>query len=605
MSKSDFDGKAHARRLPTGPGVYVMRGARGEALYVGKAANLRKRVASYFDARPKGERIMRMVNRIREIEVSLTNSEGEALLLENAWIKSLRPRYNVLLRDDKSYPWLMVTAEHPFPRVAFHRGARSRDRRYFGPYPSARSVRESINLMQKIFRIRNCEDSYFSHRSRPCLQYQIKRCTAPCVGRVSTEEYGQQVEDAMLFLNGNSGQVIGRLVRRMEQAAGEQQYEQAAVFRDQIAALKSMQAKQWLPGRGGNVDLLALAREGKSACVQVVSFRGGRNIGQRSFFPTQVNDHSDAAVLQAFVGQYYRERMPPAQVILSHVLPGQRLFEQVFSEQAGRRVQLQSRPRGERREWLQRTSKNASNALQMKLAGGERKAAQLDALAELLRLDTTPEWIECFDISHFSGGQTVGACVAFDINGPVKSRYRRYTLRDVAAGDDYAAMEQVLTRRYRHAAAGEEEGAAPDIVLIDGGRGQLGRAVAVFEDLGLAGPVLLGVAKGASRRAGHEEWVLPGGRSLRPGPESSASHLVQQIRDEAHRFAITGHRGQRQKASVRSELEEIPGIGAGRRRALLTQFGGLKGVRSASAEQLASVPGISKALAKKIFRALH
>jgi excinuclease ABC subunit C len=581
-----------------------MRGGRGEALYVGKAANLRKRVASYFDARPKTDRIMRMVARVRDIEVSLTRSEGEALLLENEWIKSLKPRYNVLLRDDKSYPWLMVTTGHDFPRVAFHRGARSEGQCYFGPYPSARSVRESINLMQKIFRIRNCEDSYFQHRSRPCLQYQIRRCTAPCVGLVSRSEYRQQIDDALLYLRGNSGRVIERLIERMEQAAQNQAYEQAAVFRDQINALKRMQASQWLPGRRGDLDILALAREGPAACVQVVSFRGGRNIGERSFFPTQVEGHDNSEILQAFLGQYYRERMPPAELLLSHALPFRRLFEQVFSERAGRAVALQPHPRGERRAALRLALENARNALHLKIAGGQRMATQLESLQALLGLDAPPDWIECFDISHFTGGQTVGACVAFDGQGPVKSRYRRYNLRGVTAGDDYAAMEQVLLRRYRHVAEGDAS--MPDLVIIDGGRGQLARALKVFEDLGLAGTPVVGIAKGAARRAGHEEWVLPPPRkSLRPGPDSAASHLVQTIRDEAHRFAITGHRGQRQKATVRSELEELPGVGPGRRRALLTHFGGMKGVRAASAEQLASVPGISKALARKIFRALH
>ncbi len=598
-----FDGQAFARRLPTGPGVYVMRDQSAKPLYVGKAANLRKRVASYFDARPKIDRIMRMVAQVRDIEVSLTPSEGEALLLENEWIKSLKPRYNVLLRDDKSYPWLMVTTDHDFPRVAFHRGGRRADRRYFGPYPSARSVRESINLMQKIFRIRNCEDSYFAHRSRPCLQHQIKRCTAPCVGYVSEAEYRQQVDDATLYLNGNSNRVIQRLIARMEEAAAQQEYESAAVYRDQIQALKSMQAGQWRPGKGGNLDILALAREGRAACVQVVSFRGGRNIGQRSYFPSQTEGLESAEVLQAFMGQYYRERMPPADLLVSHELPGSGLFEVVFSERAGRQVRVQAHPRGQRREWLELTRRNAGNALQLKLASGERKAAQLEALQNLLALDSTPESIECFDISHFQGGQTVGACVVFDPKGPVKSRYRRYNLKDITPGDDYAAMKQVLTRRYRSVAEGEGE--LPDLILIDGGKGQLSQALEVMSDLGVTRPAIIGVAKGPTRKAGFEEWVMPDGASMIPGPESSASHLVQEVRDEAHRFAITGHRGRRQKASVRSELEEIQGIGAGRRRALLTHFGGMKGVRAASAEQLETVPGISKSMARRIFRALH
>jgi len=599
-----FDGRAFARRLPTGPGVYVMRTAQGDALYVGKAANLRKRVASYFDARPKVDRIMRMVAQIGGIEVSLTRSEGDALLLENEWIKSLRPRYNILLRDDKSYPWVMLTLDHEMPRIAFHRGAQRKGPAYFGPYPSAGSVRESINLIQKIFRVRNCEDSYYAHRSRPCLQYQIKRCTAPCVGLVTCKDYASQVEDAMLFLKGDSQQVIRRLIRRMEQAAQGQAYEKAAGFRDQINALKSMQAQQRVSGAGGDMDIIAVALEEGRACVQVVSFRGGRNIGQKSFFPTRVAGHDAAAVLEAFIGQHYREHRPPRQLILSHPVPDRALFEQAFTERFGYRVAIQPHPRGPRRQWRDLAMRNAESALQIQLSGGSRIARQFRALQQLLKLDAEPESIECFDISHLAGGETVGSCVVFDRNGPVKSRYRRYNLKDITPGDDYAAMEQVLRRRYRKLAGGE--GVVPGLILVDGGRGQLNRASEVLNEHGLQDVPVVGVAKGAARRAGYEEWVLPGHPGgLHPGPESPASHLVQQVRDEAHRFAITGHRGKRRKASVKSGLEEVPGIGAGRRRALLTHFGGMKGVRKAGVEELASVPGISSALAERIFRALH
>jgi excinuclease ABC subunit C len=603
-SNDEFDGKRFARRLATGPGVYLMRAGDGSVLYVGKAANLRKRVSSYFDARPKGSRIMRMVAQVRSIEVALTRTEGEALLLENEWIKAHMPRYNVLLRDDKSYPWLMLTTDHEYARIAFHRGRRKPGRTYLGPYPSASSVRESINLIQKTFQVRNCEDSYFAHRTRPCLQHQIKRCTAPCVGLVSAADYQAQVDDALLFLRGQSHKVIERLITRMERAAGAQHYEQAAVYRDQINTLKSMQSQQFVSGGTGDVDIIALAVGQRAACVQLMSFRGGRNLGQRAYYPVHTRGVDEADILQAFIGQYYRERMPPADLILSHKLPEQALFAEVFSERAGRKVRLQSAPRGDRRQWLELSKRNAQNALEIHLASDARIGAQFEALRDLLGLEETPERIECFDISHTSGNQAVGSCVVFDASGAMKSLYRRFNLRGITPGDDYAAMRQVLDRRYRKLS--EEEGARPGLIVVDGGKGQLRQAVEVLSELGLADIPLMGVAKGPARRAGMEEWIIAGqARPLLPGPESPASHLIQQVRDEAHRFAITGHRGQRQKAAVQSSLEEIAGVGAARRRALLNHFGGIRGVRKAGIEELSSVPGINQALAQKIYDALH
>ena len=599
-----FDGKKFARRLSAGPGVYLMRDSEGTALYVGKAANLRKRVSSYFDARPKIERIMRMVARIHSIEVSLARTEAEALLLENEWIKSLKPRYNVLLRDDKSYPWVMLGTDHEYPRIAFHRGGKDKGRRYLGPYPSASSVRESINLIQKLFLLRNCEDSYFSHRTRPCLQYQIKRCTAPCVGKVTPEGYAGQVEDALLFLRGHSQKVITRLIRRMENAAAEQHYEQAAHYRDQINHLKQMQARQFVSSGNGDLDIIALARLESASAIEVISVRGGRSLGQRDYFPTQAEGHTDAEVLQAFLGQYYRDRKPPPELIISHSVEQQDLFEEVFSEHIGRKVHIQSHPRSHRRQWLELAGRNALNALHMRSSESSRIGKQFESLAGLLGLDEPPKSIECFDISHTSGHKTVASCVVFGIEGPVKSRYRRYNLKGFTPGDDYAAMREVLGRRYRKLQ--KEEGHMPDLIIVDGGKGQLGIAMEVLADCGLSDIPLMGVAKGPSRRAGYEEWVLPvAPHSLQPGPESSASHLVQQVRDEAHRFAITGHRGRRQKAVVHSVLEDIPGVGARRRRALLTHFGGLQGVRKAGVEELMGIPGINRQLAERIFKALH
>ncbi|MEE8495360.1 MAG: excinuclease ABC subunit UvrC [Xanthomonadales bacterium] len=603
-SPTVFDGKAFACRLPTRPGVYLMRDPQDTVLYVGKAQNLRKRVASYFDARPKAERIMRMIARVCEIEVSLTRTEGEALLLENEWIKSLKPRYNILLRDDKSYPWIALGTQHEFPQIAFHRGARDKKKSYFGPYPSAGSVRESISLIQKLFRLRNCEDSYFSHRNRPCLQYQIKRCTAPCVGHVSRQDYAAQVDHASLFLQGKNQQVMTRLIARMERAAKAQAYESAAMFRDQINALKQMQAQQFVAAGRGDIDFIALAQEQAKSCVQLVSFRGGRNLGQRSHFPSQAQGRKPGEVLDAFLGQYYQDRVAPPQLVVSHEVENRELLSLVFTEKAGRKVSIQAQPRGDRRHMLELAAANAMQALKMRLASRANMAMQFEAFAQLIGLDDIPQSVDCFDISHTAGQQTVGACVVFDINGPIKSHYRRYKLQGITPGDDYAAMKQVLTRRYGRLC--KEEGSMPGLILIDGGKGQLKQALEVLSEFGLSGIPVMGVAKGKARKAGHEEWILPQPlRSYRPGPESPASHLVQQIRDEAHRFAITGHRGMRQKAATRSTLEKIPGIGPRRRRSLLNHFGGLQGVNRAGTEELSSVPGISRPLAEEIFRALH
>ena len=474
-AKQPFDGKSFAARLPTRPGVYLMRDEGGEPLYVGKARNLRKRVASYFDARPKIERIMRMVARIRQIEVSLTRTEGEALLLENEWIKSLQPRYNILLRDDKSYPWIALSTDHEFPRIAFHRGARDSGKRYFGPYPSAGSVRESINLIQKLFRIRNCEDSYFAHRNRPCLQYQIRRCTAPCVGLVSRDSYAEQVSDAILFLQGKNQKVLTRLIPRMEQASPSLEFEAAAMYRDQISTLKQMQAQQFVSGRQADIDFIALAQEQGLSCVQVVSIRGGRNLGQRSHFPSQAEDCAAEEVMEAFLGQYYQAATAAgpdrdfARTAKSRVC-----WRRFSRSRPNARSACRPHPRGDRRKMLELAAGNARQSLQMRLASKANMAAQFEALQGLLDLDEPPASVECFDISHTAGKQTVGACVVFDGNGPVKSRYRRYNLKGIEPGDDYAAMHQVLSRRYGRMQA--EEGTLPDLVLIDGGKGQLRQA---------------------------------------------------------------------------------------------------------------------------------
>ncbi len=421
---------------------------------------------------------------------------------------------------------------------------------------------------------------------------------------MSPDEYAEQVKDAILFLQGKNQKVLTRMIKRMEQAAERLEFEAAAAFRDQINLLKQMQARQFVSGKTADIDFIALTQEQGQSCVQLVSIRGSRNLGQRSYFPSQAEGYSGAEVLEAFLGQYYRNRLPPADIVVSHPLENEKLLASVFSSQAGHRVSFQAHPRGERKKMLESAIRNSKQALKMRLAGKANMAAQFEALQNLLKLGESPGSVECFDISHMSGNQTVGSCVVFDQNGPVKSRYRRYNLKGITPGDDYAAMRQVLTRRYGRIQA--EEGLLPELIIIDGGKGQLRQAEEALEEFGLSGIPMLGIAKGRSRRAGHEEWIIASPyRSLRPGPESPASHLVQQIRDEAHRFAITGHRGQRQKASTKSTLEKIPGIGPRRRRALLNHFGGLQGVNKAGIEEISSVPGISRLLAEEIFRALH
>ena len=596
-----FDGRAVAAALPAAPGVYRMLGADGGMLYVGKARALRNRVGSYFNATPKGSRIMAMLAQVARIEVTVTRSEAEALLLENQLIKSLTPRYNVMLRDDKSYPFVLLTRED-WPRIAFHRGPRGIPGRYFGPYPSAVSVRETLNLMHKLFRLRSCEDSVFRNRSRPCLQHQIGRCSAPCVGLVPTREYDATVRRAGLFLEGRSGELVDELGKAMEEASGRLQFEQAAQLRDQIAGVRKIQARQYVEGEQVEMDVLACVLEQGMACVLLMAFRNGLNQGTRSFFPRPNGAESTEEVLGAFVTQYYLEQRPPREIVLSHAIPDVDLLQEVFSAQAGRRVEIKPVVRGERARYLEIARQNAALALATEIGSSASQRARLVSLQEMLELSEPPKRIECFDISHTMGEATVASCVVFDGEGPVRGQYRRFNIAGIEPGDDYAAMHQALQRRFRR---GVEEGVLPDLLLIDGGAGQLAQARAVLDELGVQGVAMVGVAKGAARRAGHEALVLADGRELRPGAASPALQLVQQVRDEAHRFAITGHRGKRQKTRETSRLEDIPGIGPRRRSSLLKHFGGLAGLKSAGAEEIARVEGVNAALAQRIYAALH
>ena len=596
-----FDGKEFVRELTTAPGVYRMLAADGCVLYVGKAASLKKRVANYFRADQPSRRLAAMVAQIAAVEITVTRTAGEALLLENQLIKTLKPRYNVLLRDDKSYPYILLTDE-TWPRIAFHRGPRSAAGRYFGPYPSAGAVRETMDLMQKIFKLRSCEDSVFRNRSRPCLQHQIGRCSAPCVGFIATREYDASVRRAALFLEGRSTELVDDLTRSMESASARLEFENAAQLRDAISTIRRVQARQYVEGEQVEMDVLACAIVPGAACVLLLSFRNGMNHGTRSFFPKLNGADSAEEVLAAFVGQYYLEKRPPREIVLSHAIPDIELFEKVFSEQAGRRVEIKPSVRGERARYLELAQNNAEHALLAQLSSSATQGKRLASLQQLLDLPTLPQRIECFDISHTMGEATVASCVVFDAEGPVRAQYRRFNISGITPGDDYAAMHQALERRFRRAIG---EGVIPDLLLIDGGAGQLAQAQQVLAELGVVGVVMVGVAKGEERRPGHEALVFTDVREIRPGVESPGLQLVQQVRDEAHRFAITGHRGRRQKTRETSRLEDIAGIGPRRRASLLKHFGGLAGLKTAGAEEIARVEGVSAALAGRIYASLH
>ncbi|HEU0277444.1 MAG TPA: excinuclease ABC subunit UvrC [Rhodanobacteraceae bacterium] len=604
VSEPAFDGKAFVRTLSTSPGVYRYFDADDELLYVGKAGNLKKRVGSYF-LKPRMEpRIAAMVSQIARAEITITRTEGEALLLESQLIKSLKPRYNILLRDDKSYPYIYLSAGEDFPRLAFHRGARNLPGRFFGPYPSTYAVRESLNLMQKLFKVRQCEDSYFRNRSRPCLQHQIGRCTAPCVGLIGREDYAVDVRHAQMFLEGRSSAVIDELAGSMEQAAAALNFERAATLRDQVAALRRLQAQHHVQGASADMDVIACRIESGLACVSVLFFRDGISLGTRDFFPRLPLDAEPADVLAQFIAQYYLERPVPRELVVGEALEDEAILAELLAQQSGHAVEIKTRVRGERAQFLQMAERNAQASLTQRLASRQTLGARFDDLQKVLGLGAPPKRIECFDISHTRGELTVASCVVFGPEGPDKSHYRRFNISGITPGDDYAAMHQALTRRFRKVAEGE--GAKPDVLLIDGGAGQVAQALDVLRELGVGGIEVVGVAKGPGRRAGEETLVLAdSGKEIHPGSSSPALHLVAAVRDEAHRFAISGHRKRREKARERSVLEDVPGIGARRRTALLKAFGGLAGVEAAGVEELMQIKGIDRGLAERIYAAMH
>ena len=599
-----FDGRAFARALTHKPGVYRMLDAQGNVLYVGKARDLRKRVSSYFTRSSTAPKTAALLELTHDMEVTVTHTETEALILENSLIKEYLPRFNVLLRDDKSYPYLYLSSDQTFPALTFYRGSRKGKGRYFGPFPGAASVRETLNLLQKLFRIRSCEDTFFNNRSRPCLQYQIKRCTAPCVGLIDEKAYRASVRHTVMVLEGKNSEVIDELVRGMEGAADRHDYETAAVYRDQIAALRSVLEKQYVAGNRTDHDIIVSVARGGTGCVQVFYIRKGRILGNKTFFPKHTEHATAADILEAFVPQYYLSREAPTDILVNHRLDDIQLLQDVLGENSGHRVTISQSVRGERARWLQMAITNAEHALQRHLSSRVGLQQRLEALCEALKLDGIPQRIECFDISHSRGESTVGACVVFDTDGPVKSDYRRFNVEGIAPGDDYSAIRQVIGRRYRRSTM--EDGKLPDVLFIDGGRGQVRMAREALEEIQISGVTVVGIAKGPSRRPGTESLFLPDVKTpiILPG-DSAALHLIQQIRDEAHRFAIGGHRQQRAKTRSTSPLESIDGIGPKRRRHLLKQFGGLQGIARAGIDDLSNVHGISRELAQRIYNAFH
>lgn len=604
---SQFDEKTFLANLPTRPGVYRMFDEAGEVLYVGKAKSLKSRVSSYFRTTALDSKTMALVARINNVETTVTGSETEALLLEQSLIKEYRPPYNIVFRDDKSYPYIFLSTEDDYPRLAFHRGAQKRKGRYFGPFPSAYSVRDSLNILQKVFLVRQCEDTFFKNRTRPCLQYQIKRCSGPCCDLIAKEDYAEDVENAVLFLEGKSNVVMQDYANKMEAASKALEFEKAAHYRDQLGHLRKIQEQQYVVGNQGDIDVLAVVMGPGGVCVLVMFIRGGRMLGNKTYFPKTRLDEDEPAVLTAFLPQYYlgenAGRETPPELVVNAAIEDKLLLEEALTLQAGRKVLISDNVRSHRKRWVQLAETNARQSLGTHLANRNNLEQRFTSLTQALSLDEVPERLECFDISHSSGEATVASCVVFDQNGPLKSDYRRFNIEGITPGDDYAAMSQALSRRYTRIKKGE--GKLPDILFIDGGKGQLREAEKIFEELQIEGVTLVGVAKGPTRKAGLESLIVSGGPELNLPPDAPALHLIQHIRDESHRFAITAHRQRRGKKRTESVLEGIEGVGPKRRRALLRHFGGTAQVQSASVDELAKVEGISKVMADQIYATLH
>ena len=603
--------RAHVRTLPGAPGVYRMLDAKGNPLYVGKAKNLKKRVAAYTHANRLDARLQRMVSATASMEFITTHTEAEALLLESNLIKKLKPRYNILLRDDKSFPYILITGDHAWPQITKHRGARNRQGRYFGPFASAGAVNETINALQKAFPLRNCSDGIFASRTRPCLQYQIKRCTAPCVGRISAQDYGAIVEQAFTFLAGKSHAIQEGFSARMQAASADMDFEAAAIYRDRIRALTQIQSRQGINNPGiGDADVIAVHREARQTCVQVFFFRAGQNFGNRAHYPAHAGESTPAEVAAAFLGQFYATNPPPRQILLSHEIEHHGLIEEALSLRAQRRVTLLVPKRGKKRDLVKRALANAAQALDRRLAESASQRRLLEGVAAAFALETPPGRIEVYDNSHISGTDAVGSMIVAGAEGLARNQYRKFNIRgtELSPGDDFAMMREVLGRRFARLLREDpprEKGTWPDLVLVDGGAGQLSVALEVFADLGVTGVSLAAISKGPERNAGREQFHLPGKAPFRLGDDDPVLYFLQRLRDEAHRFAIEAHRGRRSRRLTASPLDEVSGIGAARKRALLHHFGSARAVAEAGIADLESVDGISGTVASAIYSHFH
>jgi excinuclease ABC subunit C len=601
---NSFDSGSFLKNLTSRPGIYKMLNDKGEIIYIGKAKNLRNRVSSYFKTQSASIKQQVMVVKVAAIEVTVTHTEGEALLLECQQIKLHKPRYNICLRDDRSFPYLFLSSEHKFPQITYHRGAKHKKGRYFGPYPSSGAVKESLKLLQRLFPVRQCDDVIYNNRTRPCLQYQIGRCSAPCVGFIDQNSYSLDVQNTVMFLEGKGSLLIDELIVKMEQSSAKLNFEEAAGYRDQIAKLRSVLEKHFVSGEKGDVDIIACASKGNVACVQVFFIRNGQHLGNKVFFPGINSEQDPALIIQAFIPQYYLDKPIPYELIVSHELEEVPLLVEVLASEAKHSVVISANVRGERLKWLQMAITNAENSLLSKLADKQGVYARFLSLQEELGCIEVPKRLECFDISHTQGDQTVASCVVFDKEGPVKSAYRRFNITNITKGDDYAAIYQAVFRRFKRLKQGEH--LAPDILFIDGGKGQVNQAQKALAELEINNVMIVGVSKGPDRKSGMEKLILiEQEQPLDIVPSANGLLLIQHIRDEAHRFAITGHRARRGKVSNQSVLESISGLGAKRRQLLLKQFGGLQGIKCAGVDALCSVDGISQQLAGRIYELFH